>query len=85
MVRKVLMSALAALVLATSLVTVPVRAESGEMRPRSTALELAQVQPGRYGPYATIRRANEVANQFRRLGYNAQVIPVWGEYYVDVW
>ena len=47
----------------------------------------------RFGPYATLRRANEVANYARSLGYNAKII--YGgtyydnmytrAYYVDVW
>jgi hypothetical protein len=45
----------------------------------------------RFGPYATLRRANEVANYARRRGYRAKVI--YGgsyiyntrQYYVDVW
>lgn len=45
----------------------------------------------RFGPYATLRRANEVANYARRQGYKAKVIYggsfVYGtrRYYVDVW
>ncbi len=45
----------------------------------------------RFGPYATLRRANEVANYARSKGYNAKVIYagsiIYGtrEYYVDVW
>jgi hypothetical protein len=53
---------------------------------RSTAGNMLQFQSGRYGPYATIRRANEVANYFRSFGLRAEVINGgnW-EYYVDVW
>lgn len=45
----------------------------------------------RFGPYATLRRANEVANYARRRGYRAKVIYggsyIYGtrQYYVDVW
>lgn len=51
---------------------------------------VAAQQPGRYGPYATIRRANEVANYFRDQGFNARVLPLnWSigdpVYVVDVW
>lgn len=70
MVRKVLMSALAALAVSSSLAAVPTRAEAGEVRDRSTDVELAQAEFFRLGPYATIRRANEVANYYRRLGFN---------------
>lgn len=34
----------------------------------------------RYGPFATIRRANEVASYLRRMGDGAQVYPEWGAY-----
>ena len=53
---------------------------------RSTAGNMLQFQSGRYGPYATIRRANEVANYFRSFGLRAEVINGGNsEYYVDVW
>ena len=46
-------------------------------------------QSRRFGPYATLRRANEVANYARRLGYNAKIFYSYVEYsrayYVDVW
>ena len=54
----------------------------------------ANTQSRRFGPYATLRRANEVANYARRLGYNARVVyggSLYGSgdysrvYYVDVW
>ena len=65
------------------------QAASGGLRDRSPDVELAQFQSGRYGPYATIRRANEVANYFRNLGFNARVFyggtVDYREYYVDVW
>lgn len=48
-----------------------------------------RIKSRRFGPYATLRRANEVANYARSLGYNAKVI--YGSvdysraYFVDVW
>lgn len=45
----------------------------------------------RFGPYATLRRANEVAAYARSKGYRAKVIYagsiIYGtrSYYVDVW
>jgi hypothetical protein len=65
---------------------VTTQAASDAVRSRSTDIKLAQFQSGRYGPYATIRRADEVANYFRSFGFRAQVINAgnW-EYYVDVW
>jgi hypothetical protein len=85
MVRKILMSALVALVAGSTFAAAPVRSEVGELMDRSIHLQLAQAQRGRYGPYPTQRRAIEVANHFRSLGFNAQVIPQWGDYYVNVW
>ena len=70
---------------ATTLTAVPARAEVTEVQDRSTAVELAQAQTGRYGPYATIRRANEVANYYLSRGFNAQVCPEQRAYYVNVW
>ena len=69
---------------AATLTAVPARAEVNEVPDRSHAMELAQAQTGRYGPYATIRRANEVANYFRNLGLSAQLYPEQGAYYVNV-
>jgi hypothetical protein len=86
MIRKIAISALMALVTGSSLAAVPVR---DEVWGGSAAVEAAQVRSRRFGPYATIRRANEVANYFRNRGYNAKVI--YGGtldsrvYYVDVW
>ncbi len=68
----------------------------GEIVPASTEINRAYtesppVQSRRFGPYATLRRANEVANYARRRGYNAKVIYagsyIYGtrSYYVDVW
>lgn len=81
--RKVLMSALALLAAGSSLTGLAVRSEAGVDRPET--IQLAQAQRGRYGPYPTARRANEVAGYFRSLGYSTQVYPEWGAYYVKVW
>ena len=77
--RKVLFSAIAMLALGSSLATVPTRAEAAVSEGAVVA------RAGRYGPYATARRANEVALHFRSLGFNAQAYPEWGAYYVNVW
>jgi hypothetical protein len=37
------------------------------------------------GPYATIRRANEVAAEYRSAGYNTLVYHNGDGYYVKVW
>jgi hypothetical protein len=74
-----------------SLVTVPARAEARGTGESLATTESARFQSRRFGPYATLRRANEVANYARSLGYNAKVIYggslYYGtrEYYVDVW
>ena len=80
MARNVLFSALAMLALGSSLTTVPARAEAAAP---ATSVQVAQT--GRYGPYATARRANEVAYHFESRGFRAQVYPEWGAYYVNVW
>jgi hypothetical protein len=83
--RKVLMSALALLAAGSSLTGLAARSDAGVAADRPQTIQLAQAQRGRYGPYPTVRRANEVAGYFRSLGYNTQVYPEWGAYYVNVW
>lgn len=39
---------------------------------------------GRYGPYATMRRAEEIVNQFRSQGYRAVAFHNGDGYYVNV-
>jgi hypothetical protein len=85
MIRKITISVLMALVVGSSLAVVSARTEG---RNCSTVTAI-QARSRRLGPYATIRRANEVANYYRSRGYNAKVI--YGGtldsrvYYVDVW
>jgi hypothetical protein len=82
-----LLSILAVLACGACLVVVPAAASAAAVRDGSTAALSAKARGVRYGPYATIRRANEVANSFRRQGYRARVIPIHnlGGYFVDVW
>lgn len=40
---------------------------------------------GRHGGYATLRRAEEVANNYRSRGYRARAFHNGDGYYVDVW
>jgi hypothetical protein len=47
-----------------------------EVRPRSTAVGLASVQPGCDGPYATVRCTNAGANLYWRFGDNAKDMPL---------
>jgi len=59
---KIMISGLMALLVGSSLAVISARADSQDP---STTVELTQARMRRYGPYATIRRANEVANYFR--------------------
>jgi hypothetical protein len=68
---KIMISGLMALLVGSPLAVISARADAQDS---STTVELTKARMRRYGPYATIRRANEVANYFRRLGYNARVI-----------
>lgn len=42
-------------------------------------------QSGTLGPFATMRRALEVADQYRSHGFNANAYPNGGAYWVRVW
>jgi hypothetical protein len=75
--RKVLLAALVALAAGSALPEV--------LAPTEARAQVVQVQAGRYGPFATMRRANEVATYFRNRGYSAHAYPEWGSYYVNVW
>ena len=79
--RMVRVVALAMLTLGSTVTVPPARTEAG---PALSDEELVLVRAVRYGPFATMRRANEVANYFRGRGYNAQPFPEWGAY-VHVW
>jgi hypothetical protein len=85
MIRKILASFLATLAICALFATFPARSEPYEARDTRLALQLAQAEAGRHGPFATARRANEVANYYRSRGYDAQVYSAWGDYYVNVW
>lgn len=80
--RMVLVAALAMLAVGSTLTAPPARTEAG---PSMSDEELIEVRAARYGPFATMRRANEVASHYRSRGYNAQAFPEWGAYYVHVW
>jgi hypothetical protein len=83
--RHIVMSALALLAAGSSLTGLAARSEAGVAANRPELIQLARAQRGRYGPYPTMRRANEVASYFRSQGYSTQVYPEWGAYYVNVW
>src|SRR5438477_10597802 len=71
MSRKLLLSAVAVLTFGTLLTAVPAHAELGKGEQHSTPAESAQGTVMIYGPYATMRRANDVANEARSLGCSA--------------
>lgn len=89
MFRKIYASGLGAMILTMAIWVVPVPASIGNSAVFVRSATAKQAR--RYGPYATLRRANEVANYARRLGYNAKIFYggslYYGtrEYYVDVW
>lgn len=84
MSKKILILVIALVLSGLFPLTIPVFAEIGSAD-FSSSLQRSR----RFGPYATIRRANEVANTARRRGYKAKVIYGWymgtRMYYVDVW
>jgi bifunctional N-acetylglucosamine-1-phosphate-uridyltransferase/glucosamine-1-phosphate-acetyltransferase GlmU-like protein len=63
----------------------PVQVEAGALPQSAAHVERAQFASTVLGPYATIRRANEVANYARSLGYSAFVYPNGDGYYVRIW
>ena len=83
MFRTRLMSAVIAGVIGPSLgLVLPVSATDVDAAERGAApVQLAQAC-GTLGPYATIRRANEVAYQAGDLGYSTQVFHNGDGYYV---
>jgi hypothetical protein len=85
MCRKLLMSAVAVLTFGAFLTTVPAHADLGRGEQHSMRAESAQAMVMIYGPYATIRRANEVAAEARSLGFSAVVYHNGDGYYVKVW
>jgi hypothetical protein len=80
--RARLVSAVIATVMGASLGSLPARATDSNAGERST-VRLAQ-SCETYGPYATIRRANEIAYQANNLGYSTQVFHNGDGYYVRV-
>jgi len=82
---KILKPVVVVLAAAVSLADAPARGEN-----RSAPLHAINIDPVRarnyvLGPYATIRRANEVANIARRRGYRAIVYHNGNGWYVRVW
>ena len=84
MFRNVLMAALIALGAASTFGIGAAQAGAGTARQRSVDVELTS-RSYVFGPYATRRRANEVANIARRRGYSAIWYHNGNGYYVRVW
>ena len=80
--RTRLMSAVLASAIISSLgLALTASATESDATERGAALQLAQAC-GTLGPYATIRRANEVAYEAGNLGYSTQVFHNGDGYYV---
>jgi hypothetical protein len=83
MLRTRMMSALIASTFGLSLAGLPATATAGDAFERST-VRLAQHGCTMLGPYATMRRANEVANEARGYGRSAMAFHNGDGYYVRV-
>jgi len=76
------MFAVAVWTVGTCFVAAPGHAAAVQVEQCVTHVEVAQ--SGVYGPFATMRRANEVANYFRSLGFDAIAYHNGDGYYVSV-
>jgi hypothetical protein len=91
MIKKILILGLAAIVFGSFPVTGIVRAEGSGAAEYFKMAKSSKVRAWRFGPYATLGRANQVANYARSRGYKAGIY--YGgcftcgtrEYFVDVW
>ncbi len=90
MIKKILVLGIAAIVFGLFPVNGIVRAEDSKAS-EHFKMALSQAQSWRFGPYATIDRANQVANYARSRGYQASIYYAGSlysgtrTYYVDVW
>lgn len=91
MFQKFLMLGFMTLVFGLFSTAIPVEAKNSGSLVKAKVVKSTKIRAYRFGPYATLRRANEVANYARNLGYNAKVIYAGSyiydtrSYYVDVW
>ena len=91
MIKKILILGLAAIVFGLFPAVDNVRAEHSEMSSHFGMAKSSKARSWRFGPYATLDRANQVANYARKRGYKAGIY--YGgcfecgtrAYYVDVW
>jgi hypothetical protein len=85
MLRTWLKPALLVAVLGSCIAGIPAGAtDSAGTGEHSAAVQLAQFGCRMFGPYATMRRANEVANEARGYGYSAVAFHNGDGYYVRV-
>jgi hypothetical protein len=84
MIQGRVMSALSAILIGSSVGASPTGATGSESGERSTTVQLAQAECQMFGPYATMGRANEVANMARGVGYSAMAFHNGDGYYVRV-
>ena len=80
MSRSCVISAVAAIIIGSFVATLPVMATGAGS---TGAVQLAQ-GCSTYGPFATIRRANEIAAQAGSMGFSTQVFHNGDGYYVRI-
>ena len=91
MIQKFLILSLATIVFGLFPAVDNVRAEHSETTKHYRMAKSSKARSWRFGPYATLDRANQVANYARSRGYKAGIYYggsiIYGtrEYYVDVW
>ena len=82
--RARVMSALAAAAMGSLTAVSAAAATDSNPGTRLKTVQLAQYGCQMFGPYATMRRANEVANEARSYGYSAAAFHNGDGYYVRV-
>jgi hypothetical protein len=84
MLRTWLTPALLVTVICSFIAGTPAGATDNASRSEYSAVQLAQFGCRMFGPYATMGRANEVANEARSYGYTALAFHNGDGYYVRV-
>jgi hypothetical protein len=84
MIQGAVMSALSAILIGSSFGAIPAGTTGSETGEGSTTVQLAQAECQMFGPYATMGRANEVANMARGNGYSAIAFHNGDGYYVRI-
>jgi hypothetical protein len=80
----VLAFAMATMLSTTTVSAINTHSDIGSTATQARVMPVVVAQSGVYGPYATMRRANEVANSFRSRGYDAIAYHNGDGYYVSV-